>query len=140
MKPFIQPIASALLILLFTYAAVSKLLQPEVFELQMRRQVFSPAIASVLTFVLPVSELVAAGTLVIPATRQTGLFVSLVLLILFTGYAGLASLHVWKQGPCNCGGILRYLTWRQHLLLNSLVLCLNLCAILFTIKERRAGN
>jgi hypothetical protein len=130
-------LASSLLILLFVYAAAVKLAGFDAFARQLARQPFRPGADNFLLYALPIAELLAAGLLFFSKTRAAGLRLSLILLVLFTGYVGLAALHLWNQMPCPCGGILGRLPWRWHLVFNAGCLLLNVLAIQLDLKERR---
>ncbi|HXO74983.1 MAG TPA: MauE/DoxX family redox-associated membrane protein, partial [Puia sp.] len=80
----IKTIAPPLLILLFMYAAVSKLSDIAAFRAQLYRQPFPHGFADLLLFALPAAELLVVLMLYYPHTRLTGLKASLVLLLAFT--------------------------------------------------------
>jgi putative oxidoreductase len=130
MKTTAKPLLTALLILLFVYAAVSKLINPDEFRAQLYRQPFAHGLADLLLYTLPASELLAAVLLGFDRTRLTGLFLSLGLLLSFTIYISLGLLHYWAKIPCSCGGILSHMGWGAHLVFNSLFTGINLTAIL----------
>ncbi|MCR8560428.1 hypothetical protein KXD93_22430 [Mucilaginibacter sp. BJC16-A38] len=138
MSTFLKSLPVSLLILLFVYAAASKLLNFGDFRGQLNSQVFSTADAGVLVYVLPAAELIVALLLLFPRTMAAGLQLSLALLVLFSGYIALALLHFWQHVPCPCGGILSRMPWPVHLALNLLFICLNITAIIIQQKERRA--
>jgi putative oxidoreductase len=138
MKPFLKSLLTALLILLFVYAAVSKLAAFQVFRQQLYRQAIPKGIADVLLYLLPFSELAAVALLFIQRTCFTGLMLSLALLVLFTGYVALTVFHFWDSYPCSCGGILGHMPWRVHLVFNLAFLIINIAAIRLHLEERRA--
>lgn len=130
---------AASLVLLYVYAAASKLADPGAFGRELHRQPFPPEAADALLYLLPLSELAAAGMLLFGRTLSTGLKLSLVLLVFFTGYILLAVLGYWQHIPCACGGIISRLTWGQHLVFNCLFIALNLIA-LHIHQQGEAGN
>jgi hypothetical protein len=108
-----------LLILLFVYTAVSKLINFENFRTFVVTQTpLLRPIASIMAITIPVAELVTACFLVIPLLRKWGLVASFVLMASFTGYVVYA-LYFSPKVPCACGGIIREMSWRQHLIFNS---------------------
>jgi len=129
----------ALLVLLFTYAALSKLLDYANFRVQMENQVFPAGINLALFYGLPPLELAAGLMLVLPHCSCAGRRLSLVLLAGFTAYVALVMLHFWHRVPCSCGGILGKLKWGPHLLLNVFFLLVTLASIYLERKERRTG-
>ena len=124
-RSFLPTAASALLILLFVYAALSKLLDLPLFRGQLYNQSFPHQLADVLIIALPASELLTCGLLLLPTTRRYGLWLSALLLSLFTLYIVLVLLGFWSRVPCSCGGVLARLSWTQHLLFNLFFLVLS---------------
>lgn len=106
-----------LLIILFVYAALSKLFAYADFKNQLTRSPLVKNWAGVVAFVLPAVELIAAGLLTLSTTRKAGLLLSFVLMALFTGYI-IYMLLFEKNLPCSCGGVLKKLTWKQHIVFN----------------------
>jgi putative oxidoreductase len=127
MKRLLTTAAPALLILLFVYAAVSKLLDFKDFNWQMHNQNVPPEVAAVLVYLVPGSELLAAALLLLERTKAAGLLLSAFLLTVFSGYIALVLLGFWSSVPCSCGGVLKGMGWGQHLAFNLffLFLCIN---------------
>jgi hypothetical protein len=109
--------ASSLLILLFVYTAVSKLIDFRNFQVVLSRSSLIGKSASLIAWLLPFVELAAAALLFLPATRLRGLFSSFILMLVFTVYIALMLLNSEKL-PCSCGGVLGSLSWKEHLLFN----------------------
>lgn len=109
---------SMMLVVLWVYAAMSKLQEVETFREQLLRQPFPGRVAGLLLWLLPLSELAAAGLLLFGRTRGAGMYVSLLLMLLFTGYVGLVLAGAWENVPCACGGIIGRLGWKGHFLFN----------------------
>ncbi|MGB8194393.1 MAG: MauE/DoxX family redox-associated membrane protein, partial [Chitinophagaceae bacterium] len=82
----IVEIISSLLILLFMYAAVSKLLDYQTFKLQLNRSPFITQFAGVTAWALPAGEILVALALTFLPTRLVGLYASLFLMTMFTAY------------------------------------------------------
>jgi putative oxidoreductase len=129
MKTILRPLASFLLILLFVYAAVSKLLSPVDFQGELYNQTFPHWLADILLYTLIPAELLTVALLSFPRSQQAGLLLSTGLLALFSGYITLVLLRFWDRVPCSCGGILKHLTWGTHLVFNLFFLALNLAAL-----------
>ncbi len=128
-------IISFMLILLFTYAAVSKLMQWQQFASALGRMPFFKNIPVFMAIGLPTTELIVAGLLFIPRTKIIGFYASLALMLLFTGYLGYMVLFV-PALPCSCGGVLSLLTWRQHIVFNLFFIALaTIGCRLMTIKN-----
>jgi putative oxidoreductase len=134
MRTILKQTAIFLFILLFVYAAASKLLVFGLFRGQLYNQDFPHWMADILVYALPALELITVALLCVPRTQKRGLLLFLMLMAVFTGYIALVMLHFWDRVPCSCGGILSHMGWGTHLAFNCLFLLLALAAIL--IPER----
>lgn len=114
----VDTIVCLLLILLFTYSSISKLINFEGFEYDLNKQPFSNALTPVLAFLIPAVEIALVVLLSFDRTRKTGMYLSLVLMVIFTVYTCLVLLHAFEYVPCSCGGVIGRLTWPQHLVFN----------------------
>lgn len=132
-------ICAALLILLFAYTALSKILDVQEFTRQMNRQVFPVSIAKILVFAIPASELIACCLLVFKKLRRWGHLLSLFLMLCFTIYMGLAVIRVFDRVPCSCGGVLQFLDFQSHLVLNIFFLFIALIGF-FSERKLKAGG
>ncbi|MDB5199266.1 MAG: hypothetical protein JWO92_1229 [Chitinophagaceae bacterium] len=117
-----------LLILLFVYAALSKLIDYSNFKIQLSRSPLIKASATYLAIILPALELITAGMLMVPSSRIAGLFLAFVVLSLFTFYI-IYMLLTEKKLPCSCGGVLKQITWKQHILFNVFFLLIAFAGI-----------
>ncbi|HYF29822.1 MAG TPA: MauE/DoxX family redox-associated membrane protein [Chitinophagaceae bacterium] len=134
----IVEIISSLLILLFVYTALSKLLDYETFRLQLGKSPFITEFAGVTAWMLPVGELLVAISLLLSRTRLIGLYASLFLMTMFTAYI-YAMLNYSYDLPCSCGGVLSKMTWGQHLWFNIGFVILSIIGILVhTRKQKQA--
>ncbi len=121
-------IISSLFILLFVYTAISKWLDFASFKAVIAE---SPLIGSVfyaVAWLLPLLELCVAGLLLFPSTRTMGLYAAAILMIAFTTYIIYMLLYASKL-PCSCGGVIKYLSWRTHLVFNTIWIVLSVIAI-----------
>lgn len=107
-----------LLILLFVYTAVSKFINFDNFKFVVTQTPLLRPIARIMAIAIPATELIAACMLLITRFRKIGLYASFVLMAAFTGYVVYA-LYFSPKVPCACGGIIRQMSWRQHLVFNS---------------------
>jgi putative oxidoreductase len=136
-KQTIYQVLVFLLILLWTYSSLSKLINYNLSRNQMLNQVFPRSIALVLTWLIPSIELITALLLSIPTTSKAGLANSFTLLSIFTLYILGGVLHFYARVPCSCGGVIRHLSWEWHLIFNLFFLGLNLYALILNNQERR---
>lgn len=135
-RRIIIEIICLLYVLLFVYAAVSKLLDFERFQVQLAQ---SPLLSAFALWVSPLVigiELLIAFLLVFPRTRIVALFGALSLMTMFTAYIFII-LHYSSFVPCSCGGILEKMTWNAHLAFNIVFLFLALVAIVFALGGHR---
>jgi putative oxidoreductase len=110
-------IIAALLIFLFVYTGVSKLNEQNSFRAVLSRSPLIGSTANLLSWLLPILELITAALLLIPFFRKAGLVVSLGLMTIFTGYIAYMIIFT-PHLPCSCGGVLKQMTWKQHLWFN----------------------
>ena len=123
-----------LFILLFVYAAVSKLINHHQFYNDLRNSIVfgNQVVSEIMSWGIPVLELVIALLLVIPKFNKKGLYMALILMTGFTLYIG-GTLLINELGiaelPCSCGGVISHLSWQQHLLFNTFFVLLGIIAI-----------
>ena len=139
MKNVLISISTALLIILFTYAAFSKLLDYHTFFRSLSGSPITKPIAPLLFIFLPLSEIVISALLIFEKSRIVGLFASLVLLLTFTLYITYI-LTLAEHVPCSCGGVISGMTWKNHLLFNAFFIIINLLAIILSkIKLKKSS-
>ncbi|MGN6568040.1 MAG: MauE/DoxX family redox-associated membrane protein [Flavipsychrobacter sp.] len=132
-------LTSALLIILFVYAASSKVIEYDKFKIELGK---SPVLTSFSAFVaiaVPSIELLISVLLAIKQTRQIGLYASLFLLALFTTYL-IVILNFSYYIPCSCGGILQDLSWKTHILFNSFFIVITIIAIGLNSRTPKLNN
>ena len=128
---------SALLILLFLYVAISKLLTFHQFTGAMYNQPLPHWFTSMLLWLLPLSEITTVLLLYIPRTRLLGFYSSTLLMLLFTGYVALILANKFDYIPCSCGGILKSMGWGTHLFFNLFFLILSITGLIAMRKQGR---
>lgn len=122
-----------LFILLFTYAAVSKLMIYEGYISQMRQVPLIADYAIFLAWMVPGSELVISALLVIHRFRRIGMYAATGLMVIFTAYIGII-IFIGEDKPCSCGGVLSSLGWTEHFFFNIAFVILGIAGIFFTRK------
>lgn len=125
-------ILSGLLILLFAYTAIRKLVDFESFRDTLKLIPHLGEYNFIIALGLPVIELIIALLLLLPRYRIAGLFASLVMLVVFTGYIGYLLTFKQNNLPCSCGGVIRQMTFRQHILFNLFFIIISLIALLIS--------
>lgn len=129
----IVEVVSSLLVILFIYTGITKLMDFKTFRLQLVRSPFIENIAVFIAYTLPIGELLIATALIIKQTRLLGLYLSFWLMTLFTGYIWLMLNYAYDL-PCSCGGILAAMSWKDHLIFNGIF---TLLAIIGIISEHK---
>lgn len=126
---------SGLFILLFVYTAVSKFSDMENFQSVISK---SPLIGNYSTLVswgIPISELLISALLFIPKTRTIGLYSSAIIMLGFTGYIYYI-IHYTPHLPCACGGVIAQMNWNQHLIFNIIFTVLAILGILLDRSKK----
>lgn len=127
---------ASLLILLFIYAALSKISDYNRFAVQLSKSPFITSFSNIVAWSIPTIEILIALLLVIKRTRQTGLYAAFFLMSLFTAYL-LIMLKFSYYIPCSCGGVLEQLSWESHIVFNTFFIALSAAGI-FLNKNRHA--
>ena len=139
-KTTIVDIIAYLYVLLFLYAATSKLLEYDKSLLQMSKSPIITDYAHILVWMVPVLEIIISIMLLIKRTILLGLYAAFALMCLFTAYI-YAILNYSDHIPCSCGGVLAKLGWNEHLIFNIAFIALALIGILLQAKiiEKKAN-
>jgi hypothetical protein len=124
-----------LYILLFVYAAVSKILDFETFRIQLAQSPLLSAYAGLIAPSVIIAELFLTLLLCFKATRLIGLYFSFFLMIAFTVYIYLI-LNYSDFIPCSCGGIIEKLGWTEHMIFNLTYAVLALGAVVLAEKAK----
>lgn len=125
-----------LLVVLFAYTGLSKLLEFKSFTYDLNNQPFPNSLTPFLKWAIPLTEIAIVVALVYERTRLIGLYSSLLLMSMFTIYTALVLFHVFDYVPCSCGGVIKYLTWPQHLVFNAFFVMMAYFAIrAYQLKE-----
>lgn len=136
-RAVIANIITALLILLYTYASVSKLVDINKFTGQMNNQPMPNWMTPYLVWGIPGIELVVVGAILFDKTRRIGMWASLFLMSIFTIYVFLVVIKVFDRVPCSCGGVIEKMGWTEHLYFNLFFVFLSLIGIYVTNTRSR---
>lgn len=117
LKSKVIEIISLLLIILFVYAAVSKIVEFQNFQAQLGQSPLLSAYTEFISYAILTIEFIVALLLAIPKSRYLALLASYGLMLLFTFYI-IVILNFSPFIPCSCGGILDELGWKDHLIFN----------------------
>lgn len=128
---FISELIALLFILLFIYAAVSKLLEYDKFHIQISQSPILTSMGNWIAFLVPVIEILIAFFLIVPRFRLLAFYAAFCLMITFTTYIFLI-LKFSPFIPCACGGILDSMGWAEHLIFNLGFVSLAMIGVLLT--------
>lgn len=134
LKRTIPSVTALLFVVLFLYTGISKLIDYTVFKEQIAASPLLAPIAPFVAWALPLGEIAVAVLLFIPACRLWGLYISSILMLLFTGYI-VAILNFSEELPCSCGGVLQEMSWQQHLIFN--IVFTLLATVATTLEKKR---
>lgn len=133
-KIILETICS-LLILLFVYTASSKLVDLHKTYHEMDNQPFPNWMTPFLVWGISLAELCTAGLLIFEKTKKSGLWASLILMSVFTGYIVAILLHAFNRVPCSCGGVIKQLGWMNHLYFNLFFITISGIALILLQKR-----
>lgn len=138
-KNIVVDIICLLFVLLFVYAATSKLFDFENFKIQLGQSPLLGAVANWISITVPVLEIIIAASLLLKRIRLLGLYACYLLMIMFTAYIYII-LNYSAFVPCSCGGILEKMTWEEHLIFNMCFIILAIIGILFIPIKSNVDN
>jgi putative oxidoreductase len=120
MKNTFLLVICTLLVLLFSYTAISKLSNMTMFIHDLNSQPYGRYWSGIARWAIPGVELLTAFCLVSTRFRSVGLWASLVLMTVFTMYIFLILVGVFPKRPCSCAGVFRGMGWLAHFCFNLL--------------------
>jgi len=130
-------IISALFVLLFVYAAVSKLADYQRFQIQLGKSPILAPFMNEVSWLIPLIEIATAGLLVSKRYQLLALYISYSMMIMFTAYI-VVILNFSPYIPCSCGGILQNMNWRQHLVFNVIFVIIGcLGVVVYPTKNKK---
>lgn len=127
-RKIILEVICFLFVLLFLYAAFTKLLDYQKFTVQVGQSPLLTGFGDTIPWLVISLEILVAGLLMFPRTRLVALFASFSLMTMFTAYI-VAILNFSPYVPCSCGGVLEKLGWTEHLIFNGLFMVLGVIGI-----------
>ncbi|MGQ2981867.1 MauE/DoxX family redox-associated membrane protein [Flavobacterium sp.] len=134
LKNTLVDIICLLYILLFIYAAVSKLLDFENFRVQLGQSPLLSAFAGTISWFIPAIEIIIALALFHHHLRIYAMYGAFALMVMFTAYIFII-LNFGSFVPCSCGGVLEKMGWTEHLIFNIVFIILALIGLLLE-KDR----
>ncbi len=130
---FIDIICS-LFILLFVYAAISKITDVQKFRIQLGKSPLLAPFVGIVFWFVPAFEIGTALMLMFKKLQLLALYLSYFLMVVFTSYI-ITILNFSEYIPCSCGGILENMTWNQHLIFNLIFVIAGIVGVLIYPKK-----
>lgn len=128
-------VVTILHIILFTYAAVSKLLDFQNFQIQIGQSPLLSAFTASVSYGVPIVEIAIVMMLMLPKYKWLGLYCSFLIMVMFTAYIFII-LNFSSFIPCSCGGILEKMSWNEHLVFNIAFVIFSATAIVVQSGSR----
>lgn len=126
-----------ILVIIWTYSGVEKLLDWNRSWNAFHNQTFPSDLADILSYAVPIAELVLALLLVLGFTRWWGLIGSVLLLTVFNTYVGLVWWGAFPRVPCNCAGFLESMGWGAHFWFNAVLMQMIICVLFLKRKSEK---
>lgn len=129
-RQIILNICIALMILLYSYTALSKYLDQYRFVFQMKLSPFVlvKEFAAFWGWFIPLTEIAIVIGVCIEKLQKYALTASVILLIAFEVYI-IGMLMTGLKLPCACGGVIAFMSWKMHVLFNAIFITINIIAI-----------
>jgi uncharacterized membrane protein YphA (DoxX/SURF4 family) len=124
-----------LFIVLFVYAATSKVLEFDLFKAQIGKSPLIMYYVDLIAWMIPILELVISVFLIVPRLQLIGLFASFSLMFMFSAYIAFI-LTFSPYVPCSCGGILNAMGWTEHLIFNIAFTLLAVVGIILYNRQK----
>lgn len=131
-------IAAYALFMLFAYASINKLIAYDIFVADLKRSPLLGRFATILSIFIPAIELLICGLLLVGRTRKIGFIASAALMLSFTVYVWYV-LSFTKDKPCSCGGIIRNLSWQNHLIFNVAFLLIAITGAIVYFRKHKTN-
>jgi hypothetical protein len=139
-RNYVVEIIAALLILLFAYTSINKLMDHHRFWVLLHNDTpQTRSYATFLSWAIPLSEVAIIFLLFFPKSRRLGLWGSLAIMLLFTGYLAYM-LFFTSDRPCGCGGVIEKMTWNQHFIFNIFFTLLAAFGLWWDKRMHRQSN
>jgi hypothetical protein len=104
-------------VFLFVYAGYTKLMDHSRFYQGLSRVEFLSPYAALISWFVPLWELLIAVVIIIPRHYRKGLYAFLGTILLFTFY--ILGMLLWAAHlPCHCGGVIEKMSWGWHVWFN----------------------
>ncbi|HWW41461.1 MauE/DoxX family redox-associated membrane protein [Pedobacter sp.] len=135
-RTIVVDVISALFILLFVYAALTKVTDYHKFRIELGKSPLLTSYARIIAVAIPGIELLISLLIAVKRFQYYAMYFAFSLMALFSAYI-VAILKFSPYVPCSCGGILQNMNWNQHLIFNIGFLLLGVITILLYPKKTK---
>lgn len=135
----ISELCSTFLLLLFVYAAVSKLMDLQQFVVQLGKSPMLNSFVNEASVGVPLVEIVISLMFFINKLRLAAFYAAYGLMVVFTVYIFFI-LNFSYYIPCSCGGVIQNLTWTQHLIVNIAFIVLSGIGVLLHPQKNLSAD
>lgn len=123
-------------VFILLYTGLVKINQFNLFKEEIAESPILKPISSWIAWSIPTIEICVSILLLIPLYRLPALYVTMALMIIFTGYFLITS-FLYNHLPCSCGGFIETMSRKNHLLLNITLISLSLINIILVKKTNQ---
>ncbi|TWI15655.1 MauE/DoxX family redox-associated membrane protein [Sphingobacterium siyangense] len=135
-QEFILQVLTFALLCLWIYVGSKKVFTYAEFRAAMIRQPFADQYGIMLSYILPAVELATGILFIFEGTKRVGFWITLLLMLVFSGYVILALRDTWGSIPCDC--ILEFpISWKAHLWVNGLITIACIAGLLIDWNTRK---
>lgn len=127
-------IFESLLIVLFVYAAINKLIDIQKFQIELGKSPIINSFSKLASVGVPVLELIIASMFFFNKSKLSGFYLAFGLMVSFTAYI-IIILNFSDYIPCSCGGVISMMSWNQHLLFNIFFILISALGVMLYPKK-----
>ncbi len=138
-KKYLLQVIRVFYIILFVYAAVTKLLNYSQFETQLSQFPYISSYTSLIAWAVPTLEIFIVFLFFPYKFIKIGLYASFILMLIFTVYI-IIVLTFSEIIPCSCGGVIASLSWDEHLVFNIACMLIALMGIILIKKTIKSSK
>ena len=131
-------ISKILLMVMFAYAGIFKIVDITLFESQMKESPLIPQLLiPTLAISLPIFELLLAILLMYDKYNSMSLTLSFITMLFFSLYL-IMLVSLYENVPCTCGGILGKLGYTEHIIFNLFFLTIS--GVTFYLHDSKSNQ
>lgn len=118
-----------IIICLYVFVTVNKLVGFEPFITQLKQQRLLKDFATLIAVMVPIWHAALVVLMLIPKTRMLGIWTSMITIMTYNLYIGAMLTEKFGPIPCNCVGIWHTMSWEAQFIINFGLLALHFYCI-----------